>query len=107
VNYKGHEYEVEFCNPKDDWRDEAGKFRVASAINCDGYFNTYAQAITAAKAAIDDFVEATPKTKDEWIDAMRSCMVWSGHEHCDLDETMVWGLLQKASKYLPKEGAEK
>jgi hypothetical protein len=103
MNHKKHNYEIEFCNPKNDWGVASGKFHVNSAIGCSNYFDTYEQANKAAIASIDSFIETVPQTKAEWIGALRSCMVWSGYEDCDLDENMVWSLLQKASKHLTKE----
>ena len=93
MKYKGHEYEIKFCNPK-------GMFRVDCAISDGEFYPTYAEAEAKAKRNIDKFVKTVPQTKQAWLDAMDKCMVWTGYKDCHLDEAMVWDLLQKAALHL-------
>jgi hypothetical protein len=100
MKYKGHEYEIEFCNPKEDWREYKGMFYITCAIRDVGFYATYAEAEAKAKDNISEFVTAVPQTKREWLDALTACMVQTGYEDYHLDETMVWELLQKAALHL-------
>jgi len=105
MKHQGHEYEINFCSPKEYTGKERGLFKIQMAIPTGGsYFKTYEDAEKKAISIIDKFVEEIPQTKKEWLEAMSNCMVWSGYEDCELDETMVWSLLQKAAKHLKAEG---
>ena len=105
MKHQGHEYEIHFCSPKEYTDKGKGLFRIDMAMPTgDAYFKTYEDAEEKAKSIIDKFVKEIPQTKKEWLEAMSQCMVWSHYEQCDLDENMVWDLLQKASKHLKAEG---
>lgn len=102
--YRGHGYRIEWCNPEDEWGEMAGKFHIQHlAIDDSGSFDTYAEAVKVAEGRIDKFIETVPQTKEEWVEALTDCMVWTGYDYCELDETMVWELLLKASKHLKAE----
>lgn len=102
--HNGYDYEVKFCDPSIDWGEHKGMFHVDVSVPLRAYyFDTYKEAELEACKAIDKFIESVPKTKQEWLAAVSSCMVWSGYEHCELDETMVWDLLQKAAKFLGEQ----
>lgn len=98
--YKDYEYEIIYCDPSKDWREHKGTFYIDCSILCNKHFQTYAEAEKTAKLNIDDFILRIPKTKEEWLDAIESCMIWDGYESCNLDRTMAWDILQKASVYL-------
>lgn len=100
MKYKGHEYDIKFCDQKEDWREHKGMFHIECAIADGGFYPTYAEAEAKAKDNIDGFVARVPQTKQEWLDALDKCMVWTGYEECHLDEVMVWSLLQKAALHL-------
>jgi hypothetical protein len=105
MKYKGHEYEIDFCNPKEYTSEGKGLFRIDMAMTTGGaYYKTYAEAEEKAKSIIDKFVIEIPQTREEWLSAMTECMVWTGYEDCHLDEDMVWSLLQKAAKHLKIKG---
>ena len=105
MKHQGHEYEIKFCDPKEYTGEGKGLFRIEMAMRTGGkYYKTYLEADEKAKSIIDEFVKEIPQTKKEWLEAMSKCMVWSGYEDCELDETMVWSLLQKAAKHLKAEG---
>lgn len=99
MKHKGHNYEVKLCNPAEDWGDASGLFRVECAVSCGGFYQTYAEANAAAKSAIDKFVNSTPQTEQEWIDAVEKCMVWTGYEDCHIDPDMILTVLGKAALY--------
>src|SRR6056297_3613275 len=101
--HKGHEYEVKFCDPVKDWGDKKGMFHIELAMGSNEYFNTYAEAEEEAKKLIDDFVESVPQKKEEWLEALNGCMVWTGYESCHLDEDMCLAVLEKAQKYYKRE----
>jgi len=105
MKYKGHEYEIKFCDPQQDWREHKGMFHIECAIDDGGFYQTYAEAEAKAKSNIDNFTATIPQTKQEWLDAMDKCMVWTGYEDCHLDGAMVWDLLKKAALHL-KPNAE-
>lgn len=100
MKYKGHEYEIVFCDPKDVWGQHAGLFHIRCAVSDDGYYETYAGADAQAKVNIDKFLATVPQTKSEWLSAMTACMVWHGITECHLDKEMVWSLLNKAALHL-------
>lgn len=105
MRYKGHNYEIVYCDPNLDFGRARGMFRIIIAMP-QFYYNyhaTFEQADEAAKKCIDKFVESVPQTKQEWLDAIRGCMVWSSHEECDTDDDMVWDLLVKAKTHLKTE----
>jgi hypothetical protein len=104
MKYKGHEYEINFCSPKEYTGEGKGRFRIEMAMPTGGfYYETYAEAEQKAISIIDKFIVDIPQTKEEWLKAMTNCMVWTGYEDCELDKDMVWSLLQKAAKHLKGE----
>lgn len=106
--YLGHEYEIQLCDPNGKWGDKAGKFYASCAIlKTSTFHSTYEAAINEVLIAIEDFNKTIPQTKEEWLYAMSRCMVWTGYEECELDESMVWSLLEKAALYLYRAKEEK
>lgn len=103
ASYKGHEYEIVFCDPKKDWGERSGLFCIDCAV-CSGddllFFDTYAAAEAEAKRLIDAFVETVPKTKDEWIWLLNNCIVFEGEYEASVDEQMAWEILMKAAAHL-------
>ena len=105
MKYKGYEYEIKFCNPKEYTGKEKGCFLIVMSMPTGGvYYETYAEAEKKAISIIDKFIVDIPQTKEEWLKAMTNCMVWTGYEDCELDEDMAWSLLQKAAKHLKLKG---
>ena len=104
MKYKGYEYEIKFCDPKEYKLEARGCFWIEMAMPTSGiYHKTYDAAEEESKRIIDKFILDVPQTKQEWLDSMTKCMVWTGYEDCHLDEDMVWSLLQKAAKHLKGE----
>ena len=104
--YKGHEFEIKFCDPNQDWREHVGMFHIELAMGNSDFFSTYDAAVVKAKEIIDAFVLAIPQNNDEWMRALSDCMVWTGYEDCHLDEGMVVALLVKASQFYKREKKE-
>lgn len=102
ASYKGHEYEIVFCDPKKDWGKRSGLFYVRCSMSGEEchFFDTYAAAEAEAKRLIDAFVEAVPKTKDEWIRLLNNCIVFEGEYEASVDEQMAWEILMKAAAHL-------
>jgi hypothetical protein len=104
--YKGHEYEIRFCDPSKDWRENSGMFYIFSAVPVDGvsaeYFDTYAKAKAEAERLIDAFLEYVPQSKHEWISALNKCIA-GGSCDTSVDEETAWAILVKAAKYLEVE----
>lgn len=102
--YNGHKYEILYCDPdSDDWSDDnLGKFYIDMAISCEEsgmYFDGYRQAESAAKKAINDFVESVPTTEPEWIDAVSMCVVRDGYDSFHIDKAIALDLFTKAARY--------
>jgi hypothetical protein len=97
--YKGHKYEIKYCDPNDDWSTSAGMFYIDMVIAEDRYFDTYKGAEIAANRMIDDFIDSIPTTESEWIDAVSRCVVRNGYECFHVDKDVALDLLRKASKY--------
>lgn len=97
MNYKGYEYGIMFCNPERDWGENRGKFYIDCPVHDHGYYETYKEAEAKAKKNIDDFISTIPKTKEEWIEALKRCIQPNGYDY-ELDEQMAWEVLIKASK---------
>lgn len=96
MNYKGHEYEVMFCDPTQDWGDAKGLFRIVStAGNTNKYYSTYKEAVNAAQKKIDEFMKNIPQTEDEWIEAIESCIIFEC-DYCEINEAMALDVLKKA-----------
>jgi hypothetical protein len=102
AKYKGHEYEITWNDPAQGWEKGHGMglFRVNVAVASVEYQPTFEEAETIAKQKIDEFINAVPQTKAEWVAAFENAIVWDGYEDCHLDKDMVWALLLKASKHL-------
>jgi len=106
MQYKGHEYEITFCDPQDDWGEKRGMFYVETPAAKEGdesFFHTYAEAEKHAKTYIDRFLADVPQTKQDWLQAFEGCLVWTDYESCHLDQAMVWDLLLKAREHLKEE----
>jgi hypothetical protein len=100
MQHNGHEYEIQFCDPKKDWGKYARMFHIKCAISDAGFYQTFVEAEAKAKSNIDNFVARVPQTKQQWLDAMAECLIWTAYEDCHLDEAMVWDLLEKAATHL-------
>ena len=107
MKHNRHEYQIIFCDPKEYRSEGKGCFWIEMTLPTSGtYHKTYDAAEEEAKHIIDEFVVNIPQTKQEWIDSLSKCMVWTGYEDCHLDEDMVWSLLQKANKHLKTKGED-
>ena len=97
MKHKGHEYEVHFCDPSQDWGDAKGLFGIKSAAGDTGkYYPTYKEAQHAAKSKIDEIVADVPQGLEQWVEAIENCMVWTGYEDCHIDKDMALDVLKKA-----------
>jgi hypothetical protein len=103
MKYKGHDFEIYFCNPSDEWGDAKGLFGINSAVGDSGeYYDTYKEAEKAAKFNINKFVEDIPQNEKQWINAIESCIVWTGYEDCHIDEAMAIEVLKKAARHFTR-----
>lgn len=100
MQYKGHEYEVKFNDPAQQWGAGSGFFRINSTAGDTGeYYLTYKDAIKAAEAKIDLFISNIPQNLDEWIDAIKSCATFGHDDDFEIDKSMALDLLKKVKTH--------
>jgi len=102
INYNGVDYELYTMEIGDGFYFSTkcpGINAVGNVQHISGLWTTSEEAIKDREKSIDDFLAIVPKNYKELANWITDSLVWTGHEDCYADESIVKTLVENFIKF--------
>ena len=97
--YRGFPIQIDFAEGK-DWGARRDKFHCNTQLpKSPGYFNEIGELEKEVKKIIDEWCAVQPKTNEEWVELVTSCVIQTGYEDWHVDEQRIMNVLERYADF--------